>query len=313
MNHSHPVQTVHCTDSGFMEPTLVSLYSLLKNTRSPVRTHIFGYQLTDEDWRTAERVCALFPHAQLVKHDFDVKLIDGADSMHKTIHRITFARLFLSRYISGRALYIDGDTYVHGDIAPLFVLDMEGNLLAGVQDPMVRGFLEGGKRSGWIASLNRWRNARTRRAAHYTNAMMERTGLKDIGDYLNAGVLLFDFDAIKKHPDLVAQMENAQAAARFELMDQDWINIVYAGRIKRLSMKWNWWPSNPHGKNTIARERQYIRQSPVIVHYIGPKKPWQPLPLHRLLRIKSKVFWHWKYQSLQRAFRRAMANAEQAK
>lgn len=111
--------------------------------------------------------------------------------------------------ITGRILYIDGDTIVPSDITPLFEYDLEGKPLGMVEDTLA-----------------------------YKHKLT--LGFDKDEVYFNAGVILFDTDAMRKggfDEKLLHHITNE--CAEYVKHDQDLINVVFRNEICELPIRFN--------------------------------------------------------------------------
>ena len=134
-----------------------------------------------------------------------------------------------------RALYLDADCVVVGDLLALWHFDMGKVAIAAVRDP--------------------------------TGARMEReNGLSlDEESYVNSGVMLMNL-MVWRHEELAAA---AMAFAKKHnplWIDQSAINVTCAGKIAYLPEQWNF------QLHKLRRPEQWLE--PSIIHYVGAKKPW---------------------------------------
>lgn len=114
--------------------------------------------------------------------------------------------------------------------------------------------------------------------------------LKLDGDtiYFNSGVLLMDLDKIRKNfnkdttLDLIYKMEKV-----LENPDQDILNILYQHDVLVLDKAiYNY---QVHYDWESINEKANIQDHTVIVHYVGPAKPWKPTTYHFTYEF------YWKY------------------
>ena len=133
-------------------------------------------------------------------------------------YRVYLADL-LSTSIS-RALYLDCDVLVLGDIAELWSVSLGDNLAGVVWDPGYRHF-------GIAAQLEK---------------RAKKNGLSfcGAGPYFNTGVLLIDLSAWRS-ADIAGEIERNFGSTHQDsiLFDQDELNILLQGRVLPLTPAWN--------------------------------------------------------------------------
>ena len=158
------------------------------------------------------------------------------------ITRHTYYRFLIPELLpdTARALYLDADLVVDGDLSELWRMPLGGALCAGVRDLYV-------ERLGY----------------------KPRIGLTPDDLYVNAGVLLMDLDAMRREGATALLMRTAaERSAGFEFQDQDVLNVALRGRIREVPAKWN------YASDNAAAGRNAAAEKPVIVHYTGRVKPW---------------------------------------
>jgi lipopolysaccharide biosynthesis glycosyltransferase len=262
-------QYVFITDSNFLRPTLLSLWSLLKNSSfsSPV-VNFWGNQLTESDWVSVDRILATCPNAKLQKLDLDVNEMQGAAGPSASSHvtAATMARLLIPSKLGGRVLYVDGDTIVTSDLSEIFETDMKGFSIGAVRDiVMTKRYLRGSQNKE--ATLKKMEECAA------------LIGKPTIGDYVNAGILLIDTDAIRDKPDVQLKMEDIAHASTLPYGDQDHLNHVFRDNFYYLHPAWNAsWGRVKEQKELIFRNEGYPSElgdtEAKIIHFHGPKKPW---------------------------------------
>jgi lipopolysaccharide biosynthesis glycosyltransferase len=159
--------------------------------------------------------------------------------------RLLMPELLAGRY--DRLLYIDVDTEIDGDLAPVFDLDLHGNILAA---------------------------ATARPPESHCRAL----GMTAPDRYFNSGVMLIDVarwntEAIGER----ALQFIERNAAICKLPDEDALNAAIDGRIAVLSLIWNF------RANLMRLPRSADLVAPVIRHYDGPQKPWKRFAAGRRL------------------------------
>ena len=150
-----------------------------------------------------------------------------------------------------RMLYLDPDILIRGSLLPLYETPLEGNVMAGIGDISVNTIL----------------------SDHKT-----KLGFGQEEQYINSGVLLFDLDEMRKCSileDIKRVVEEKGELLKYP--DQDIINLLFREKIKVVERKYNY----NTGYGSIAGMFRYMaggflkeKKYPVIVHFMGPVKPW---------------------------------------
>ena len=209
----------------------------------------------------------------------------------------TYYRLFIQDILKGydKVIYLDADLVVLDDLAKLYQVDINGCLLAAAKDPDSVG-LYCGAHPGAEKYLRM--DQLDLRKQKYVNNVLK---LKDPFNYFQAGVLLLNLDAIRTEwKDDVAI--NLALSRKWELQDQDVLNVLADGKVKFIDMSWNvmydW--KYKRLKNVIAlapRElyKEYVKAhaAPKIVHYAAPDKPW-----HNPECDYGYLFWEYARKSV---------------
>ena len=166
----------------------------------------------------------------------------------KFIEAEAYNRLLVSTILPSsinRVLYLDSDIVVVGDIKELWSTSLDNQSAAVVVEPNF----------------------------NYQNCIFSKMGMPEERNYFNSGVLLVNLDYFREH-HLEQRVNEMLTVYRkyIVLHDQDVLNIVFRDSKKLLSDKWNYL-----GGRTTAEFRHEYRDrnmQPIIVHFIGPIKPW---------------------------------------
>lgn len=173
-----------------------------------------------------------------------------------------FTRLFSGVILPknvDRILYLDCDTIIAGDISELENVDFNGNIACGVRDCI-------------------------------SGAYKKNIGLDKNSPYFNAGVILFDMDALRKvdiNTEIESYMEKYEKLINYA--DQDILNGMFKGRIGVLNPKYDLMtidvahtyeeiqtlrrPTNFYSKEEIEE----AKKNPAIIHYTTNMlvvRPW---------------------------------------
>lgn len=286
-----PSQTPHIVyafDQGFLYCSVLSAFSVLYHRDAPTRiSFLIEHALPDLE-RAVGLLAKAFPKAEL---NIVIKPELGADFAYAE-SKATYFRLALSKYFSGRVIYLDGDTMLRADIGELFKTDMKGNPFGGVIDSTI-------ERNLYLMKIGV-------RSAKKTNLKRHLviSDLINLDAYTNSGMLLVDLELVMSKPEF-HRLFDCIAAQEFKVkhnlhfMDQDWINHVTHGNMFILDPKWNALWGNYRIRFPFPRKRRvFYRNSqinPSIVHFTGSYKPWGP---RRIRLRKGMVRWDLEYKAM---------------
>ncbi len=199
----------------------------------------------------------------------------------------TYYRLIIPEIMPNyhKILYLDCDMVVDHDVAELYDLDLEGNIIGAAKDIDVAG------------QVNLKQN-------HWETYAVETLGLDQPYDYFQAGVLVIDLDLLRKTISSKEMIDLALSHA-FRCHDQDVLNIVCKNRVYYLPQQWNTLMSweEPDGRSRMQimkmahrdlyQEYMAARQKPYIVHFAGWQKPWEVVDCDF-----ADYFWRYARESL---------------
>ncbi len=176
----------------------------------------------------------------------------------------TYYRFFIPDILKDcrKAVYLDADLIVRRDIAQLYDLQLGNALLAGALDPDFIGQYYGA-------------NPDTRQYCKKT------LKLKDPCSYMQAGALVMNVEAFRQQISTKELFQMAESHD-YRYSDQDILNIVCEGRMKKLDLRWNVLTDSGHRRRKVIQsapahileEYERARQQPYIIHYAGGCKPW---------------------------------------
>lgn len=155
----------------------------------------------------------------------------------------TYFRLFIpSLYPQyDKAIYLDGDIVVLGDISELYNTNMGDNLIAAAPDDVIQN---------------------TKVFQEYAEKVV---GVADYRNYFNAGVLLMNLDELRKF-DFLDKFLYLLETVKFSVaQDQDYLNRLCKGRTKIISVAWDRMPM-PTDK--------ILDDEIKLIHYNLAYKPW---------------------------------------
>lgn len=167
----------------------------------------------------------------------------------------TYDKLMVARYLPariGKAVWLDGDLVVMGDLARLWDEDLADRHALAVPDPFVPSV-----------------------SSRFGVTGHQDLDLRADASYFNAGVMVIDVS--RWRADDVAGQALAylrRYRERVFFWDQEALNAVLAGRWRELDERWN----RSVSVDRLARDRgasgEGAGRNPWILHFSGSLKPW---------------------------------------
>ncbi len=183
------------------------------------------------------------------------KAIPDEAHWSERITRAAYYRIFMADILPEhyeRAVYLDCDITVRGDLEDLFAVDLKGHPVGAVTDC-------GHVKRASQARQNAW------------DAYLRSIKLDPALAYFNSGVLLADLESWRRLK--VSQRASAylgEVGSRLTGMDQDTLNFVFGAVAMELSPRWNF-QSLYFGSGLEETLR------PVVYHHLHNIKPWHDL------------------------------------
>jgi lipopolysaccharide biosynthesis glycosyltransferase len=251
------VDLVLGADDAYAVPLTVAALSAAVHTREPLTVHVLDGGLTGASRRWIGT--SLRPVVQVQFHRPPAELLArlplSRDPWATHISRAMHLRLFAARLLPERcerALYLDADVLVLGDLGPLWRTRMDGALAAAVRDKFVPciGAAVGLAGLPWLAGLGR-------------------------APYFNSGMLLLDLRRWREE-DVTDRLLRvlAEHGDRFSYPDQDALNAVLVGRWCRVGARWNALIGRADRGAGWQRRWNPPSGGPSVVHFVGRTKPW---------------------------------------
>lgn len=263
------IVVVASTDDNYALPLHIVFLSILQNTSAPQKISLFvidGGVQEEKKTKFTHEIESLGSSIQFI--DFDKSLYDDfptiAHISAPAYYRISIPEIFSDNV--KRAIYLDCDLIVKGDIKELWETDLEGHALAAAENIASSTFLKSG-----LAQQ----------------------------DYFNSGVLVLDLEKWRKE-DLSEKVRRfkLEHPELIQTNDQCAFNGVFRGNWKRLPLNWN---MQSGLYNSSKQKDRLNKESPInecilapkIIHYVGWSKPWLTPCFHPL----EGEFWRYFDQS----------------
>ena len=236
-------------DERFLKYCMVSLYSLLKNGNpdylylifilhtdiSPEVQDEFCDRLASTGLSASYDICFedVTEHLNLIEHEFPLR-----DYYSKT----TYFRLLISDMHPeyDKAVYIDSDTIVQGDISAFYNVEIGEYYLAACHEQVMVQIKEYGDYVEQCLGVSR-------------------------NNYFNAGVLLINCREFRSKQLLHLFLEKLHEYDFVVTQDEDYLNLITKDRVLFLDQRWN---------TEIFGEIPYPIEEAKILHYVMFNKPW---------------------------------------
>ena len=240
------MNTVHLffsCDNNYVPFLAVTLESL-KDNRDPSREYAIRILHTSLRADYMDRLTQALDSDGFHLHFFDITA--QVEAISRQLHtrdyysKSTYYRLFIPELFPqlDKALYLDSDLVIRGDITELYDTDLGSNLVGAIPDGIINTVEELG-----LYALRRLDLPRTE-------------------NYFNAGILLMNLKAMRqaRFQETFLQL---LGAVKFQVaQDQDYLNVICRDRVTYLGYEWNAMPTGIHTQN------------PKLIHYNLDSKPW---------------------------------------
>lgn len=243
-------------DVNYIPHLAVAMLSLLDRTAArPMRFFVFQREFDQATRSAFAAMLAPWPHCRLDwvdVHRADLAAFKAEG--HLTV--ATYFRIFIPELLPAefeRAIYLDSDIVVTGDIAGLWDVDLRGHPIGAVVDPL-----------------------RTDADRH---DRFTKLGLPRDAAYFNGGVLVLDLKLWRER-NLTSRLAEFAIANphRLTWADQDVLNALLHDDHRALPLEWNLQRRMchmlPRELGLSIPEYLGLRRAPKIVHFTEALKPW---------------------------------------
>lgn len=254
------VNITYITDSQYVPPTMVSMYSAIAN-KCP--TSIYNFYIITENITDLDKE-RIFKLKELSPDTINIKIIPRFEpdlpfeNMQRFLqYKVGMHKIYLSEILSDldKVIYMDGDTIVQKDLRDLYGFDIKNVYASVAKDGIYYRFPK----------------------------EMKEMGFDKRGYYFNSGVMLHN---LKKQRDdkLVDKLVNYIKTHKDFYGDQDVLNVVMEDKLKLMSYRYNCISTFFEADNLDFLSEYFAEELPKntidiykkssIIHYAGDK-PWQ--------------------------------------
>ena len=252
----------YACDDNFVKYTIVSLQSMIRNASTDHRYHVYVLHTNI----APETQNQLF---QLKNDNFDISFENVTGYLDSISHRLpirdyysktTYFRLFIADMFPqyDKAIYIDSDTVVQGDISRMYLTDIGDAYVGACHEQAMVQVDEYGTYAEKVVGIDR-------------------------NFFFNAGVLLINCRQFRAH-NVLEQFTRLLGEYNFVVtQDEDYLNLICKDRVYWLDQRWN---------TEVFGNIPYPIEEACILHYIMTNKPW-----HYADCLYGDIFWKYAAQT----------------
>lgn len=232
-------------DDAFVKFTIVSLKSIIENASKDYKyeVHVLHTDISDEMMNKT---------LTLANENFDIEFNNVSDFLQSISDKLplrhyysktTYYRLFIAEMFPNydKALYIDSDTIVLGDISKLYNHDL-GDCYVGAcnEQAMVQVDVYG--------------------------TYCETVVGVDRNQFFNAGMMVINCVQFRQKKILDQFIKLLGTYNFIVTQDEDYLNVICKGKVKWIDNSWN---------TEVIGDIKYSDDEINMIHYIMVAKPWQ--------------------------------------
>lgn len=252
------IPVFYACDDNFVKYTVVSLYSMIKNASKDHKYHVYILHTGISD-EMKKKVC------ELENESFDISFEDVSGYLESISDKLpirdyysktTYFRFFIAEMFPQyqKAIYIDSDTIVRGDISRLFFTDISDAYVGACHEQAMVQVDEYGIYAERVVGVSRH-------------------------NFFNAGMLLINCVQFRTKRVLDKFIEYLHIYNFTVTQDEDYLNLICKDHVYWLDQRWN---------TEIFGEIPYDICEAHILHYIMTSKPW-----HYSDCRCGEIFWEY--------------------
>lgn len=258
-NNLEVIPIFFAIDDGYMPFLAVALESLIENSSKKYyySIKVLYTNISEENKKKINKYKRENVNIEFVDLNYYIEKVKDKLYTRDYYTNTTYFRLFIANLYPqyNKAIYLDSDIVVLGDIAELYNQDIGDNLIAAAPDDVIQTI---------------------KVFQEYAEKVV---GVADYRNYFNAGILLMNLDEFRKFNFQNKFLYLLETIKFTVAQDQDYLNRLCKGKVKIIDKAWD---TMPVGTGTL--EEKDLK----IIHYNLADKPWH------YDNIKYKEYF-WKY------------------
>lgn len=244
MNSNKIIPIFFACDDNFVKYTMVSMRSIMDNASRDYKyvIHILNTNICDEMKKAV---------MDMTEENFEIRFEDVTGYLTSISDKLplrdyysktTYFRMFIAEMFPEyeKAIYIDSDTIVNGDISELYLHDLKDNYVGAANEQVMIQENVYGEYVEKVLGIDRYH-------------------------YFNAGLLLINCEQFRKNHVLDQFVDLLHTYNFVVTQDEDYLNLICKDRVLWLEQPWN---------TEVFGEIAYPESEFKMIHYIMVSKPW---------------------------------------
>lgn len=244
MNNNKIIPVFFSCDDNFVKYTIISIHSIISNASKDNKyvIHILNTDISKEMKDIALGMAN--DNFEILFEDVTdyLKSISGKLPIRDYYSKTTYYRMFIAEMYPeyDKAIYIDSDTIVLGDIAELYKHELGDNYVGAANEQVMIQVDTYGEYVEKVLGIDR-------------------------KNYFNAGLLLINCQQFRQNNVLDKFVELLYNYNFVVTQDEDYLNIICKDKVLWLEQQWN---------TEVFGDINYDESTFKVLHYIMVSKPW---------------------------------------
>ena len=230
----------YACDDAFVKFTVVSMHSMIQNASKDYKyiVHILHTEISDKMKDVVGRLAEI----RFVDVTSYLQSISEKLPLRDYYSKTTYYRLFIAEMFPQytKALYLDSDTIILGDVSKLYLTDIKDAYLGACHEQVMVQTREFGTYVEKVVGVSRY-------------------------NFFNAGLMLINCEQFRLHFVLDKFIDYLHYYNFVVTQDEDYLNLICKDHVYWLDQRWN--------TETFGEIPYPVGQAQMI-HYIMTNKPW---------------------------------------
>ena len=238
------IPVFYACDDAFVKYTIVSLYSMIQNASRDFHyiIYILHAEISDEMKQKVYKLANDCFEIQFVDVTNYLKSISDKLPLRDYYSKTTYYRLFIAEMFTeySKAIYIDSDTIVQGDISKLYLIDIKDAYVGACHEQAMIQVDEFGTYVEKVVGVSRY-------------------------NFFNAGLIVINCEQFRLHFVLDKFIDYLHYYTFVVTQDEDYLNLICKDHVYWIDQRWN---------TEVYCDISYPIEQANMLHYIMTSKPW---------------------------------------